>query len=70
MPIYEFRCKRCGKDFEFLCFRSDEGAECPSCGGKDADRLLSTFSCAASGKSDGSTGTGVSAGCSPSGGFS
>ena len=70
MPIYEFKCKQCGKDFEFLCFRNDDSAECPSCGGKDTERLLSTFSCSGGGKSDGSAGASALSGCSPSGGFS
>jgi putative FmdB family regulatory protein len=70
MPIYEFKCKQCGKDFEFLCVRSDEGAECPACGAKDVERLMSTFSCAGAGSPAGLDGSGASAGCSPSRGFS
>jgi putative FmdB family regulatory protein len=69
MPIYEFTCKQCGKEFEFLCFRKDEDATCPSCGGKDTERLLSTFSCSG-GKSMGSGDASALSGCAPSGGFS
>lgn len=42
MPIYEFKCKECGKVSEVL-FRSWEGASgiCPQCGSSDTERLLS-----------------------------
>ena len=45
MPLYEFRCRSCGKKFELLCpagFNGDR-AGCPVCGFEGADRLLSTF---------------------------
>ena len=32
MPIYEFKCKKCGKEFSYLYFKSDDIAECPHCG--------------------------------------
>jgi putative FmdB family regulatory protein len=50
MPIYEFKCNRCGKQFEQIVFASDKGepVPCPSCGKKDSCRLLSSFSCASS----------------------
>jgi putative FmdB family regulatory protein len=43
MPIYEFRCKKCGHLFEKLV-RVDQGAECPACQGAptDVERLLSS----------------------------
>ena len=45
MPIYEYRCQGCGKQFEKLLQRqSDESAlECPECGKRDPRRELSTF---------------------------
>ena len=42
MPILEFRCKDCGKQYDDLVRSADE-AVCPSCGSKRAERLISTF---------------------------
>ncbi|MFO7557491.1 MAG: zinc ribbon domain-containing protein [Desulfobacterales bacterium] len=41
MPIYEYHCKKCDKNFEYLVFGSDEPTGCPSCGGKKVTRLMS-----------------------------
>jgi putative FmdB family regulatory protein len=43
MPLYEYRCRACGKVTEFLV-RGETGREaplCPECGGADLERLLS-----------------------------
>jgi len=46
MPIYEFRCEGCGKEFERVVFASDEEkAECPECGSDETTKLLSAFAC-------------------------
>jgi len=46
MPIYEFSCCQCGKDFEKLVFGSDEGkVTCPACGSEDTLKRYSIFSC-------------------------
>jgi putative FmdB family regulatory protein len=42
MPLYEYSCKSCDRDFETLV-RGREAPECPSCHGTDLDRRLSTF---------------------------
>jgi len=43
MPIYEYRCKSCGEEFEQ--FRSiqdgDSGVKCPKCGSADPERVIS-----------------------------
>lgn len=42
MPIYEFECLRCHKEFEELILGSSTGdLQCPSCEGKELKRLLS-----------------------------
>ncbi|CAN2042339.1 Zinc ribbon domain-containing protein [Candidatus Magnetomoraceae bacterium gMMP-15] len=41
MPIYEYHCNKCNKNFEFLVFGDDE-IFCPSCNSKDVNRMLST----------------------------
>ena len=45
MPIYDYRCKQCGKVSELL-IRSPEThkAMCPVCGGSDLEKLLSAVS--------------------------
>ena len=42
MPIYEYKCKKCGYVFELIQKFSDPPvAKCPKCGGK-AERILSS----------------------------
>jgi len=45
MPIYEYRCGECGREFSRLVAMStpDEDIECPHCGARAAERLISTF---------------------------
>ena len=40
MPIFEYSCKACGHDFEFLVLPSTT-AECPACHSRDLDKLIS-----------------------------
>jgi len=40
MPIYEYRCSFCGKDFELLV-RSDTVPACPHCQDTHVERLIS-----------------------------
>jgi putative FmdB family regulatory protein len=44
MPLYEYRCTKCGVDFKLMRRMSEanEPALCPKCGGK-AEKLLSVF---------------------------
>lgn len=55
MPMYEYRCRACERQFEQLgsMERRDEAVECPSCGEQRASRQFSVF--AAFGTSDGRT---------------
>ena len=46
MPVYEYRCKACGKKTEDLVLAGDAAGyvpECAHCGSHDLSRLLSTF---------------------------
>ncbi len=45
MPIYEYRCRKCGKRFSVLTLRVSEtpSVECDKCGSRAADRLMSRF---------------------------
>ena len=68
MPIHEFKCRKCGNIFEYLCMRSDdrEHVVCPACGHDKTDIQLSAFAM--------SVGCGAAAGggasCSSPGHFS
>ena len=41
MPIFEYACRACGKEFETLV-RASDTPECVSCGSKDLQKKLST----------------------------
>lgn len=43
MPLYDFRCRACGYEFEALV-RPPTAPVCPSCASPDLDRLPSGFS--------------------------
>lgn len=40
MPIFEYKCRTCGNQFEALVRKSDTPS-CPSCKGSDLEKLLS-----------------------------
>ena len=40
MPIYEYKCRACGREFEELV-KLGETPDCPSCSGNDLERLVS-----------------------------
>jgi len=64
MPIFEFRCRVCGKQFERVVFGSDkEPVRCPGCGSEDAARLMSASASCGLGKESHSS-------CAPSSGHS
>ena len=41
MPIYEYHCDGCGKDFESLVFGSDKLGNCPLCNSVKVNKLMS-----------------------------
>ncbi|MEF2145589.1 MAG: zinc ribbon domain-containing protein [Desulfovibrionaceae bacterium] len=43
MPIYEYRCRACGAEYEELVLDPQQSPDCPVCGKKDSERLLSGF---------------------------
>ncbi len=59
MPLYEYRCRTCGRTFEMLrrMQDADRDLQCPECRSEEVERLLSTFA------------TGGGCGPSPSGRF-
>lgn len=44
MPIYEYQCKDCGHQFEQLVLPRSPAAECPSCGKRDLEQMISLSS--------------------------
>ena len=40
MPIYEYSCQKCGRDFEELVF-DETPPPCPYCGSNDTQKLMS-----------------------------
>ncbi|MCA1727692.1 MAG: zinc ribbon domain-containing protein [Actinobacteria bacterium] len=57
MPLYEFRCGACGRDFERLLSVGGERPSCPACGSADVTRLISLI--AGLGSSGGGNGAGT-----------
>ncbi|MBZ5638630.1 MAG: zinc ribbon domain-containing protein [Acidobacteriia bacterium] len=45
MPIYEFKCRACGRRFEAIRPMGDSGSalECPDCGAGTPEKQLSVF---------------------------
>lgn len=67
MPIYEYICNKCNKDFTLFHWISstEDEISCPGCGSRDISKKLSKFSCsisADSGSSSGGTRSGFSGG--------
>ena len=44
MPIYEYRCEKCGNDFEELVGPNESAPPCPLCDSKKVEKLLSRSS--------------------------
>jgi putative FmdB family regulatory protein len=66
VPIYEYRCQKCGHKFEKLVrgATNPEGLKCRKCEDQSVERLMSCFGIG------GSTSSAVSSagGCAPAGG--
>lgn len=41
MPIYEYKCDKCGNEFEELVIMAEDEPACPACGQEHCKRLLS-----------------------------
>ena len=42
MPLFEYRCQDCSRDFEVLV-RGSETPHCPSCNSESLEKRLSVF---------------------------
>jgi putative FmdB family regulatory protein len=58
MPIFEYKCQKCGAEFDELDSISnrDKPHKCPACGSRRSERQLSVFS-ASSGDGGGGGGS-------------
>jgi putative FmdB family regulatory protein len=68
MPIYEYHCTDCGKNFECLVFGQEAPENCPRCEGRNVQRMLSACGFVSKGSGGAtvsrSAGTSGCAGCS------
>ncbi|MFQ5901776.1 MAG: FmdB family zinc ribbon protein, partial [Thermodesulfobacteriota bacterium] len=48
MPIFEYICEQCSKEFEAIVVGSVEDVKCPNCGSREIKIIPSTFSFAGS----------------------
>jgi putative FmdB family regulatory protein len=69
MPLYEYHCPECGKDYdEFRSLENrDAEGKCPGCGGTKPERKISLFA-SSWGSHFGTVGGGSASSCG-SGGF-
>jgi putative FmdB family regulatory protein len=42
MPIFEYSCKSCGKEFEALVLPTTAAPACPACKSTELEKLIST----------------------------
>ncbi len=42
MPLFEYECRGCGRQFEYLT-RDGQSPKCPGCESEDLQKLLSVF---------------------------
>lgn len=61
MPIYEYQCNRCDKEFEDIVSNAQDTPPCPSCGSADTRKLMSC-ACRSRNGDGGYDGTGYSSG--------
>jgi putative FmdB family regulatory protein len=52
VPIYEYACRQCGRQFEDLVIGKAAAPACPGCSAGDVERILSSISV---GRSDGAS---------------
>ena len=65
MPVYEYRCAGCGREFERYVATAAAGVTCPACASANVKRKLSVFAFKAEG---GATSTAMPSGGSCCGG--
>ncbi len=73
MPIFEFTCRKCGRQFEEILSLAELESEiqrCPACGAANVERNFSVFATGGGGSaSGGSAGGGGGGSCGGGGAF-
>ena len=67
MPLFEYKCEKCGKVFEKLVVNHDTGVKCEDCGSEQVKKLLSTFSASVAEGAKKSCSVSECSSCCPSG---
>ncbi len=49
MPIYEYECRDCGRQFEKIVYRASSPTVCETCGSSRVEKRYSAFAVVASG---------------------
>lgn len=62
MPIYEYACQQCGREFEALV-RSTTVPQCPACQSTELAKRLSVFATAGAGASEAAMAAGPCGSC-------
>ncbi len=62
MPLYEYECRACGRQFEYLT-RAGDSPACPACQSADLQKRLSVFAVGANASSPASKAVGPCAAC-------
>jgi putative FmdB family regulatory protein len=68
VPIYEYICRKCNKDFSLMqkMGSTESDTVCPHCGSQEVKKMLSAFSCSVQ---PGAGGAGGGCGMPSSSGF-
>lgn len=64
MPIYEYICMSCQKEFEKIILGREEDIECPACKGKEVKKLMSAAAFKSNGNFVSTAASGSCSGCS------
>lgn len=71
MPIFEYRCKKCGATFEKIVFNRDAHSPlCPHCQAEEVEKLISVPGSVGIAPSGGASAPSCSSGSCGGGGFS
>ncbi|GBD99163.1 zinc ribbon domain protein [bacterium BMS3Abin07] len=64
MPIYEYICNKCGRQFSILqsVGSTEKDTRCSECGSDKVQKVISAFSCCSAMSQDSSTGSSFSGG--------
>ena len=68
MPIYEYACSSCGKEFELLLRNSSAKPQCPGCSGTDLRKKMSAPAAITASSSAGAAMPASCQGCGHAGG--